>query len=328
MSSQSAQLRPGSAHVPSPFTGTETLTVSVVICAYTLDRRDALFAAVVSVEAQTVEAHEIIVVIDHNPELLEEAREKLPSARVIASSGKPGLSDARNSGVAVASGEIVAFLDDDAIASDDWLAELTAVFSDPQVLGSGGVATPRWHAAAPRWLPEEFYWTVGCSYRGLPKRTAAVRNPIGASMSFRRSVLERVGGFNDGLGRVGTTPVGCEETELSIRALHAYPDGALLHVPAAVVEHQVPEQRTSWHYFRRRCWSEGLSKAFVTRQVGSRDALSSERRYALVTLPAGFLRGLCDALRGDMAGLRRSGAIVLGMAFTSSGYLCGRFVKR
>ncbi len=72
--------------------------------------------------------------------------------------------------------------------------------------------------------------------------------------------MQRVGGFKDGIGRVGRTPLGCEETELSIRA-RAATGGRIVQMPDAKVEHRVSADRTRWLYFRRRCWAEGLSKA-------------------------------------------------------------------
>ena len=83
---------------------------------------------------------------------------------------------------------------------------------------------PRWPERRPRWLPPEFDWVVGCSYRGLPETVSVVRNPIGASMSLRTSLALEAGGFDDAVGRVGTSPRGCEETELAIR-LTASPPG-------------------------------------------------------------------------------------------------------
>ncbi len=285
--------------------------MSVIICTYTERRWEGLLEAIASLGRQTHAASETIVVIDHDPALLERARRRLPGIRVIQSAGEPGLSGARNTGVAAARGEIVAFLDDDAVADERWLAALAGAFADPDVVGAGGVARPRWQdGVAPRWLPEEFYWTIGCSYRGLPTQIAPIRNPIGATMSFRRAVFEGIDGFTDGIGRVGATPLGCEETELSIRARQAHPGAVVLHVPEAVVEHAVPPERLSWRYFCKRCWAEGLSKALVSREVGSTDALSSEWTYTLRTLPAGVARGLFDAGRGDLAGLQRAGAIV------------------
>ncbi|HSS04770.1 MAG TPA: glycosyltransferase family 2 protein [Solirubrobacterales bacterium] len=303
-------------------------TASVIICAYTPRRWVALLAAVASVERQTQLALETIVVIDHSPELLERARATLTGARVIENEGEHGLSAARNTGLKISRAEIVAFLDDDAIAEEKWLEELCRAYKDPRVIGVGGVARPRWEAdKAPPWLPQEFYWAIGCSYRGLPTRAEPIRNPIGATMSFRRTVFDQVGGFRNGLGRVGRTPLGCEETELSIRARQAYPGGVVLHVPAARVEHLVPAERASWRYFRSRCWAEGLSKAIVTDEVGPSDGLSSEWTYTLKTLPTGILRGLLDSARGDLTGLQRSSAIVAGLFITLAGYLRARAAR-
>jgi glycosyltransferase involved in cell wall biosynthesis len=302
--------------------------VSVVICAYSQRRWRALLAAVASVVAQTLPPLETIVVIDHNPDLLERAKAALADARVLDSEGPRGLSAARNTGVNRARGEVVAFLDDDAAGEPTWLENLIAAYEDPHVLGTGGAVRPKWTGAeSSRWLPPEFYWTIGCSYRGLPTQIAPVRNPIGANMSFRRSALQRVDGFSTDIGRVGRTPLGCEETELSIRLLRAHPEGRLVYVPAARVEHLVPTERARWRYFRSRCWAEGLSKALVSERVGAAHGLSSERAYALRTLPSGAVRGLSDALRGDPAGLLRSGAIAAGLALTTAGYLRGRLLR-
>ena len=97
-----------------------------------------------SLLAQTLAPHEIVLVIDHAPELLDEARALWPDLKVVANRERKGLSGARNSGVAEASGEVVAFLDDDAIAAPDWLACLAAAYADPNVLGAGGAVRPRW----------------------------------------------------------------------------------------------------------------------------------------------------------------------------------------
>jgi GT2 family glycosyltransferase len=117
---------------------------------------------------------------------------------------------------------------------------------------------------------------------GLPGDATEIRNPIGTNMAFRRSVLEQVGGFTDGIGRVGRTPLGCEETELSIRA-RAATGGRIVQLHDANVEHRVSTERARWRYFRQRCRAEGLSKAIVSRSVGSDAALASERSYVLRT---------------------------------------------
>ncbi|TME00918.1 MAG: glycosyltransferase family 2 protein [Chloroflexi bacterium] len=299
--------------------------ISVIICAFTEERWDALVAAVESVQQQALPPCEIIVVIDNNAHLLERVRAYLPGVNAIENSGPRGLSEARNSGIAIAQGTLVAFLDDDAMAEPDWLMLLSEEFSDLQVLGIGGAVTPLWLDKSPAWLPEEFYWVVGCSYRGMPQTLQTIRNPIGANMTFRREVFETVGGFRSGIGRVGTWPVGCEETELCIRARQHWPGRTFLYQPQANVFHRVPGKRASWCYFCSRCYAEGLSKAVVTRYVGAKDSLASERSYTLRTLPHGVVCNLIDALfHHDLTGLVRAGAIAVGLTVTTIGYLMGR----
>jgi len=319
------------AHAPDgarPMMGPDRQSISVVICAYTDRRWDALVEALDSVERQTRRPEQTVVVIDHNPALLARARDAFIGATVVANAGARGLSGARNTGVAVARGHIVAFLDDDACARGDWLAELAAGYRDETVVGTGGLVEPRWTNGSPaRWLPEEFYWTIGCSYKGLPTGLSAIRNPIGANMSFRRDAIARAGGFREGVGRLDASPLGCEETEMAVRVTNALPGTTILHVPTARIDHLVELDRTRWRYFCARCWAEGLSKAIVARHVGRRAGLASERSYTLLTLPRGVLHGLLDAARGELAGLARAATIVAGLTITVGGYLCGRITR-
>jgi GT2 family glycosyltransferase len=321
-----ASLAPAPPEAP-PFGPVDPGDVSVVICAYTEARWDDLCAAVASVHAQTATPLELIVVVDHNDALLARARATL-DARVIANQETRGLSGARNSGVAAACGSVLAFLDDDAVAHPEWLEHLTAAYVHGAVIGVGGPADPVWDAGRPAHFPPEFDWVVGCTYRGTPETRAAVRNPVGANMSLRRAVFEEVGGFRSGIGRVGALPVGCEETELCIRAGRHWPEGRILYEPLARVRHRVPAERAGWRYFRSRCFAEGRSKALVATLAGATAGLASERSYAARTLPAGVLRGIRDAARGDLAGAGRAALIVAGLAMTATGYLAGTVRRR
>lgn len=305
-------------------------SIGVVICAYSEARWEQLRAAVASVQGQSLAPAETVVVIDHNERLRERARTELtsPSTRVIASTGRPGLSGARNTGLRALESDLVAFLDDDARATEPWLEQLTAPFAHASVLATGGVAKPDWEAAPARWLSPELYWVIGCSYRGLPEDVAEIRNPIGANMAFRREALLTVGGFTEGVGRVEDRPLGDEETEVSVRVRMRWPDAQILHVPAALVTHTVPMRRASWSYLASRCWAEGRSKAHLTGAVGAASALASERRYVARVLPAGVIRGLLDGIRGDLAGLARAASIVVALALTSAGYGYGRVTAR
>ncbi|MGP9021692.1 glycosyltransferase family 2 protein [Streptomyces sp. BR1] len=315
---------------------------SVVICVYTQDRWEDILAAVSSVRHQSRSALETLLVVDHNRPLLERLGEEFKEyaadgeVRVLANAGPRGLSAGRNTGIAAARGEFVAFLDDDAVAERDWLRYFASGYDNPRVMAVGGRTMPAWSSGRrPAWFPEEFDWVVGCTYRGLPPGRVRVRNVLGGNASFRRTAFDAAGGFATGIGRDGDKrPLGCEETELCIRLARALPDAVLLIDDRAVIHHRVPPAREHFAYFRTRTYAEGLSKALVSRSVGADKGLESERRYTTRVLPAGVVRGVRDAALGrpDGAGragaVGRAGAIVAGVAMATCGYLLGTLRAR
>lgn len=309
------------------------MRISVVICVYTEDRWDDIGAAVRSVRGQRRPPEELILVVDHNPELHLRLKREYTDAIVVENTHAQGLSGGKNTGTETATGDVVAFLDDDAVADAGWLEAFEQAMSErrganPAVVGVGGLTEPLWGTGArPRWFPEEFDWTVGCTYRGLAAERKPIRNVMGGNAAFRREAVLSVGGFHSGLGRSvqgrKSRPLGCEETEFCIRLAQRRPGSIMMFEPDAMIGHRVPAARATFRYFRSRCYAEGLSKALVARSVGAGDGLSSERAHAFKTLPMGVLRGAGEALRGDPAGLARAGAIVVGLAWTTWGYAVG-----
>jgi glycosyltransferase involved in cell wall biosynthesis len=300
--------------------------VSVIICTYTEERWGLLIKAIESVQQQIMPVKEIIVVIDYNPRLYERLQQWNSKIILLENQEKKGLSGARNTGVAASTGDMIAFLDDDAIAAPDWLSTMSTNCGE-KILGVGAAVLPVWESQKPAWFPEEFYWTVGCAYRGLPETPKPIRNLMGGAMCIRKEIFTEVGNFQNRLGRLGTLPLGCEETELCIRARQHWPQSNFIYEPRTFVYHHIPDRRAHFAYFRSRCYSEGISKAMVVELVGGSDGLSSEREYTFKTLPKGILKGLADALHGDFSGLGRAGAIILGLGFTALGYIVGTFKR-
>src|SRR5690349_9274321 len=197
--------------------------ISVVICAYAAKRWDELCAAVQSAQNQSVSPREVILVIDHNPNLFKRAHEQFSDIVLLENRETHGLAGARNTAIENAQGQIIAFLDDDAVAAPNWLQLLIAGYEDPQVVGVGGKLEPLWPKGRPSWFPEEFDWVVGCTYRGLPDQRAPIRNLIGANMSFRREVFEQVK-FYSGIGHTPTNPFGGSDPDFCIRVTQSLPD--------------------------------------------------------------------------------------------------------
>jgi glucosyl-dolichyl phosphate glucuronosyltransferase len=305
---------------------------SVVVSTYDAKRWDDLVACVDSLAQQTRAPLETIVVVDHNEALLQRVSEALSETKTIANDRARGLAGARNAGIAVASGDIIAFIDDDARAEPDWLEKLEACFDENAVVGAGGALQPLWQGPEARWIPREFYWVFGCSYTGLPERAAPVRNPIGANMAVRAEALARADGFSEGgtanaprelrargiVRAAGNVP---DDTDLAIRISRERPDAIWIYQPEAVVHHTVTPERATFGYFLRRSFEEGVGKASLSALVGTEASLASERRHAAVTLPRGVARELRKSLSGDGSAALRALAIVVGTAAAAVGFL-------
>jgi hypothetical protein len=306
-------------------------TVSVIIPTYTRARWDWLHECVASVRAQTVPALEIIVVVDHNPELLEEIASEFPDVIAVPNIGGRGVSGARNSGVKASRGEVVGFLDDDSIAREDWLSTLLRHIVTPGVVGVGCYSDGLWETPQPAWFPGEFSWTIGVSYSGLPSEPTAVRNVWTSAMLVKRSAFEVVDGFREDFGKIGNKSLP-EDTDLCLRIAAVSENSVWMWDPAKVMKHRVPAGRATFGYLMSRCFLQGWGKAAMARMDGFDESTSLERSYALRTLPAGVGRGLADAVRGDVSGLGRSGSIVAALSVTLSGYawylLESRFHKK
>ncbi|MEV0294811.1 glycosyltransferase [Nocardia sp. NPDC050710] len=305
--------------------------VAVVICCYTERRWDLLSACVTEVCAQARPAGApVILVVDHNPALAIRATAAFPGVLVVENRYAQGLSGARNTGVDAADGaEAVLFVDDDAVPRPGWLAGLSAAFDDPELLAVGGEVLPVWpgDGTRPAWLPPEFDWTVGCDYAGMAPLGSEIRNPIGANMALRRDAVVAVGGFRSVLGRRGTTPSGCEETDLAIRLRAANPGGGIRRIPGAAVDHHVAADRCTGRYLVRRCLAEGGSKATLMRLEGASGALSAEADHALVAIPRAVAGQALAFARGDRAAAARIWWTVLGLIAAVTGWARGLLLR-
>ncbi len=292
-------------------------TTSVVVCSYTMSRWENLCATLEGLERQSRLPDEILLVADHNPEL-SHALASLGVGRVLLHTGARGCAGARNHGLQAANGELVAFLDDDALPEQDWLDRLVAPLeASPSVVATGGWVLPDGGNVA-AWYPKELYWVFGCSWAGLEARQT-LRNPIGASMAWRRGVLSDVGGFSVAIGHVGNWSGaigGCEETLAGIQST-ALTRGMIVHARDAVVHHYVGPERVRFSYLLRRGFGEGTSKWVVRSVTG--EPLGDEKAHSR-RIAAAIVTSLAFPGRWRTA-LYLTG----GLGATAAGYLYGRF---
>lgn len=252
------------------------MDVSVIVSTYTKERLKDVERCIESLENQSRKPDEIILVLDPDEDLVKFYKENIKNYDVIIEVADDfGLSNARNKGIDTSSGDLMAFIDDDAWADKDWLKNLLENFKFEDVWVAGGKVVPAFDKKRPRWLPEEIDWIVGCTYKGLPERKAEVRNPIGANMIFRREAFEVAGKFKAEIGRYGKKLLGSEEAELCLRLKKLKPNVKIIYDPSAVVYHRVPDSRTKIGYALRRAYYEGFSKAILSKEY----KLETERSY-------------------------------------------------
>lgn len=214
---------------------------------------------------QTYKNIELILVSDGNEEVCEAMHADYSdhhNVKVGCNNKNRGLSYSRNKGIELASGDVVAFVDDDAIPESEWLKNLVAGYDRHDAIAVGGKMTPIWVDGKPRYLPEEFYWLVGVTHRGYPEKECKVRNTNGSNMSFKREVLEELGGFDENLGRKGDQQIQGEETELTARLREEYGEG-MWYVPEAKVGHKIFDYRTDRKWLLVRAFWQGYSKRIM-----------------------------------------------------------------
>lgn len=307
--------------------GTEEkgLGVSVIICSYTEQRFSDILEAVTSVHDQTLQPTEVLLVVDNNRKLYERLRKEMgQSALIVLNEGPSGVSGSRNAGIGLARGDLVAFLDDDAVAEPEWLVRLVGLFRDPDVLAAGGRAVLRWTKGPPFWFPEELDWTVGGSLNWLPTAPTIVRNPHGFNMCFRREVFGVVGRFATEIGGIGGVPRSGEEADLCLRIRHRWPTAKVLWEPRAVVVHKVQAGKARFSIVLWRAYCEGVCKSWVrhSAQANGRDrVLSTERAYLKHLLYKSLPSRLASFWR--LKGALQMAIILLCVIATGVGYVVG-----
>lgn len=231
--------RPAIQELPYP-------KISVVIVSY--NRPKPVKRTVDSLMAQSVRPYEIIVIDDGSKPRLD-LKTTFENFQLIHFRTERGLSNSRNFGVNIATGEYVAFIDDDAEASPNWLEEVEKeILKGADILG--GPLIPNFEAAPPEWWNEK-------DFGGLAGIGNAASKAIwGANMIFSKKVFDYIGLFDPRVGRQKGKLMSHEERELITKAKSVF---KVAFVPAAVVSHSVPARRLGLKYILQWRYYDGVS---------------------------------------------------------------------
>jgi len=301
-------------------------TVSAIVCTH--DRPGYLAACLAGLGAQqdtAPGAFETIVVDSASPPPGAAAIAALAAqhgARLVVAD-RAGLSVARNLGAAIARGRWLAYLDDDAVPDPHWLAAiLRATGSGLEPAALGGKILPHFEAPLPAWWPENLVGVLTVLTHDRPGTVGVDLprgvEPYGANFIVRADALAAIGGFPEGLGRIGTRLLSNEESLVLRRLSDA--GGRIAYDPAIAVTHSIQAERLTPAWLLRRQFWQGVSAARLRQILGQgRTAWAEAPRrlvaglvYApLLLLPAtataqlarraraayswGFLRGLLAA---------------------------------
>jgi len=256
------------------------LMISAIICTH--NRAQYLGAAIDSLLAQTLDNIEVIVVDNaSNDTTAEVVQQRLSDPRLrYVYEATLGLSTARNTGANAANGDILAYLDDDAVASPQWLASLLEVYEDnDKVAIAGGKVTLLWPpgiSQPPAWLSNDL--ASGLGAYDLGDQVQYIKNPSltprGLNYSLRKTFLDSVGGFDVNLGRVGKNLLSNEELHMTQLALKN--SWHVVYVPNALAAHNVAPARLKPGWFLSRSWWQGISECY-REQVSGRAGVAQLR---------------------------------------------------
>lgn len=246
------------------------MRASVAICTH--NRGSDTMQAIESLLKGDADAasYEILVIdncsTDHTKVLFESM--DFPAHVRYVYESRLGLSFARNRAIEEAEGEIVMFLDDDALASTSWIREVVKIFDMDAAIGCvGGKITPIWEGGKPDWIPDDFvsmYSILDFSNEIVEMSDPHI--PFGANVSFRKSIFKEIKPFRTDLGRIGKNLLSGEETDLIGRVRAKY---KIYYNPYAAVEHKISKSRLNRRWLLRRVYWQGISDAALQQKNSS-----------------------------------------------------------
>ena len=179
-----------------------------------------------------------------------------------------GLSAARNKGIREAQGDIIIYVDDDALVDTDYIRIYAEHFASyPETMAAGGPIEPLYETQEPKWMSPytKALLTAWMNYGDKVREYPKGRYPGGGNAAYRKVVFDKVGIFNTELGRKGNLLLASEEKDIfdKMRALGMQ----VLYLPTPVLHHIIPQVKLEEDYFNRLTMQIGRSERMRTRAI-------------------------------------------------------------
>jgi glycosyltransferase involved in cell wall biosynthesis len=306
--------------------------VNVITTIYTDERLNDLYSLLQSLSRQVYKTIELICVVERSEELLHRIKQfckdnQYEKVTLLFNEGPWGLSAARNLAIKHAQGEIIAFIDDDAVAFPEWIEEIVKAFKeDSNLIGVTGPIYPLWEEESMAWFPKELYWIFSCTYQEENIKMY-VRNGYGTNIAFKCEAFDLCGDFKTELGlksdgKNGINGPVAEEMELSVRVTELT-NKYIAFCPTVKVYHRVYKYRFTRRYIEKRSYWEGYAKAKVKKEMTcsikgkkilrTEYALLKQLLIRIITLSAGIVWN-------PLVNLKQIYTIITVLSWTAVGY--------
>ncbi|MBN1643761.1 MAG: glycosyltransferase family 2 protein [Dehalococcoidales bacterium] len=311
--------------------------VSIVITSYTFERLNDVFKLLDGIKSQTYKDFEVIIVVESSNQLLEEIKAHikkigLENTRLILNSGERGASVSRNIGVKEARGDVIAFIDDDAIPFPDWLEKIAGSFTNGRIVGVTGPALPRWEDEKDAWFPKELHWILSCTSWFENDRIVEVRHAWLENAAFRKKAFDIAGYLDATIGPQDSTkgfkgnelqqvPI-AEDLEVSLR-IKEKTGGIIIYNPDVKVWHKAAKQRMTVSYIKKWSYWTGVSKKTLKKLYPDQESniLGPESQLLKRIITRLFPDIIKTVFTHPVIGFKKLRVTVIALFYVAIGYL-------